>query len=269
MMRSLTLENVRSVFRLIAEIRESSQYPDVWRPHMVSSLSALIGADSAMACESRTPLGYPPRPKPGAVSFGWSPHEEATWRKLDLATARHVDPAVPLQDRGESMPLTCRRRDLLDDARWYAAPYVNDVLRRVGVDDNIVSICSLRDGIGVRGLAFFRSWQGRPFSERERDMIRLFHEEIGRLWNRDPVDHACSLSPRLSEILDCLLDGHSEKQISDRLAISYHTVHDYVKRLYMRFGVRSRAELFAKATGRHPENRVHVAPTRVMPLSHK
>jgi DNA-binding CsgD family transcriptional regulator len=60
-----------------------------------------------------------------------------------------------------------------------------------------------------------------------------------------PQDPRETLSPRLLEVLERLLEGQSEKQIAYDLAISQHTVHDYVKALYKKYGVASRAELLA------------------------
>jgi DNA-binding NarL/FixJ family response regulator len=53
------------------------------------------------------------------------------------------------------------------------------------------------------------------------------------------------LSPRLRQVLDGLLTGASEKEIADHLGISHHTAHQYVKALFRRFNVSSRAELMA------------------------
>jgi DNA-binding NarL/FixJ family response regulator len=58
-----------------------------------------------------------------------------------------------------------------------------------------------------------------------------------------------SLSPRLRQTLDCLLEGHSEKEIADRLGLSATTIHQYVTALYRHFGVQSRAQLMAQAIG--------------------
>jgi DNA-binding NarL/FixJ family response regulator len=54
------------------------------------------------------------------------------------------------------------------------------------------------------------------------------------------------LSPRLDQTLRHLLDGASEKEVAQRLKLSPHTVHVYVKALYRHYGVRSRAELLAR-----------------------
>jgi|GEM_PF-3052795 len=53
------------------------------------------------------------------------------------------------------------------------------------------------------------------------------------------------LAPRLLRTLECLLAGDGEKQIAKNLKLSRHTVHDYVKGVYRRFNVNSRAELLA------------------------
>ncbi len=56
----------------------------------------------------------------------------------------------------------------------------------------------------------------------------------------------CALSPRATQTLRELLGGASEKEIADRMGLSAHTVHQYVKSIYRAFGVRSRAELMAR-----------------------
>jgi len=51
------------------------------------------------------------------------------------------------------------------------------------------------------------------------------------------------LSPQELKTLRLLLEGHSEKEVALELGISVNTVHCYVKRIYARFGVNTRAEL--------------------------
>lgn len=54
------------------------------------------------------------------------------------------------------------------------------------------------------------------------------------------------LPPRLRRLLERMLLGESEKEAAASLALSRHTVHEYVKQLYRRLGVASRAELMAR-----------------------
>lgn len=43
-----------------------------------------------------------------------------------------------------------------------------------------------------------------------------------------------------------LIDGDSRKQVASKLGISEHTVSDYLKTVYAKFSVNSRAELLSK-----------------------
>ena len=54
------------------------------------------------------------------------------------------------------------------------------------------------------------------------------------------------LPPRVRQVLVCLMEGDSEKQVALRLGISPYTVHDYVKQLHHRFEVSSRGELLSR-----------------------
>jgi len=64
--------------------------------------------------------------------------------------------------------------------------------------------------------------------------------------SQSPPRPVGELSPRQEQTLRHLLDGNSEKQVARKLELSQHTVHVYVKALYRRFGVSSRAELLAR-----------------------
>jgi DNA-binding NarL/FixJ family response regulator len=55
-----------------------------------------------------------------------------------------------------------------------------------------------------------------------------------------------ALSPREREVLDFLSRGYLYKEIAAKLAISYDTVHTYVRRIYEKLQVHSRTEAVAK-----------------------
>jgi DNA-binding CsgD family transcriptional regulator len=57
---------------------------------------------------------------------------------------------------------------------------------------------------------------------------------------------AKDLAPRLQQTLGHLLEGDSEKQVARKLGISPHTVHVYIKTLYRKFNVTTRAELMSR-----------------------
>jgi DNA-binding NarL/FixJ family response regulator len=54
------------------------------------------------------------------------------------------------------------------------------------------------------------------------------------------------LPHRLRQVLRCLLEGDSDKQIAARLTISPYTVNQYTKIIYRHFGVSARSELLAR-----------------------
>ena len=52
-----------------------------------------------------------------------------------------------------------------------------------------------------------------------------------------------NLTPRCREVLQRLLHGDADKLIAQKLGISIHTVHIYVRDLYRQYGVAGRTEL--------------------------
>jgi DNA-binding NarL/FixJ family response regulator len=55
-------------------------------------------------------------------------------------------------------------------------------------------------------------------------------------------DETAKLSPREQEVLEFLAKGDTYKEISTALGISYATVHNYIRRMYEKLHVRSRAQ---------------------------
>ena len=54
------------------------------------------------------------------------------------------------------------------------------------------------------------------------------------------------LSEREQQVLDLLAQGLIYKEIAEKLAISYETVHTYIRRIYEKLQVRTRSEAVAK-----------------------
>jgi DNA-binding NarL/FixJ family response regulator len=79
------------------------------------------------------------------------------------------------------------------------------------------------------------------------DLCRLVGESVGAgRARRSTVSFNGALPRRQDQTLQHLLRGDSEKQVAQKLSLSKHTVHVYVKALYRHYGVSSRAELLAK-----------------------
>ena len=75
---------------------------------------------------------------------------------------------------------------------------------------------------------------------------------MGGVLLREPDRALTGLPPRLRQVLGCLLEGDSEKQVAARLGLSRPTVHEYVTALYRLFDVSSRAELLARCLRLRP-----------------
>jgi DNA-binding NarL/FixJ family response regulator len=64
-----------------------------------------------------------------------------------------------------------------------------------------------------------------------------------------PAPQTAALSPREAEVLDLLAKGFLYKEIADKMAVSYATVHTHIRHVYEKLHVRSRTEAVAKHLG--------------------
>ena len=117
---------------------------------------------------------------------------------------------------------------------------------KAGGAGRTLSICELA-GNRASQLIFGRRASRPPFSEREEEMARIVVEEVAWLHELNPVctplHTEVHLSARQRETFILLAHGLSHKAIAERLGISTHTVHDYIKALHRIFGIHSHAEL--------------------------
>jgi DNA-binding NarL/FixJ family response regulator len=81
---------------------------------------------------------------------------------------------------------------------------------------------------------------GAPMSSQiARMVVQAFHAE-------PPADDFRSLSERERIVLDYLAQGLQNKEIADKLGVGYDTVRTYVRRIYDKLHVHSRAQAVAK-----------------------
>jgi len=107
---------------------------------------------------------------------------------------------------------------------------------------------------GAVGRYLTKPWDNDELRADIQDVVRRIEESrrpkaASTCTSTDVRTHAvldaAELSPRLRETGAALMTGASEKQIASQLGLSPHTTHHYVKTLYRRFGVSSRAEFMA------------------------
>ena len=126
-----------------------------------------------------------------------------------------------------------------------------DPLRReCNVDDTIHSRCRLPQPGWAQFMSVMRPWGGERFAVRDRFLVNLLHREMGRLWAQTDAGPLSKLPPRLRQTLDLIFSGYSEKDMATTLNLSTHTIHDFSRRLYRHFSVKSRTELLANPAAR-------------------
>jgi DNA-binding CsgD family transcriptional regulator len=246
------LRDLRDVYQLIGECQDVGADPVEWRRTMLGGVCRLVDAAHAMGGEGRW-VGPERR-----FEFVWGPVPVGPFDPKGLRwfseyaseSKTEKNPLYSALSQIRAPLVTRSREQLLEDRVWYRCPLCATVREALGFDPAVWS------GYGVAGpdeinvISCARPPGGRPFSARERRLLHIFHHELGPLvgrrlargWN----GKTRSLSPRLRQTLERLLEGDGEKQIARRLGLSLPTVHQYVTDLYRRYGVSSRGELMAR-----------------------
>jgi DNA-binding NarL/FixJ family response regulator len=149
---------------------------------------------------------------------------------------------------------TMRRRDLLSNSDWYSDPHIEG-LKSLGLDGVMASIRPMNHQ--QIALVARREWGAREYSERDRDMLDLISKCFQWMFQGLEADGFFGAAPvevpnRHQQILDGLLRGLTEKEITAEVMLSPRTVHKYVEQIYRHFRVHSRAQLMALWV-RYPE----------------
>lgn len=144
--------------------------------------------------------------------------------------------------------MTCRRDQLLSDEYWYGS-LNEEIWNQLGFCDFIISAFPVGE-ISYSALGFHRRVDRRRFTDVDTNLVGILSHCLAWLHQAVPPPAATSnvleLSPRERQVLMLLLDGDSRKQVASKLGISDHTVSDYMKAVYAKFSVNSRAELLSK-----------------------
>ncbi|APR76756.1 Transcriptional regulator, LuxR family protein [Minicystis rosea] len=241
------------MLRLAGELGELSYSVTEQRRHFLESLSTILDAQVGILgdIEDFRPGGL--GRAVGGIDRGWGTESERV-RVLDLLSNKgaNFDPltAALMCAYRPGTTITYRRADVVTDKAWYASAYFCDYRRLGYLDDAIYSAGADRLTGLTRGLGMSRPQKSRRFTEEERDLLHLAHEEYGALIGRRIFARAKRpLSPREQDVLEALLTGQSEKGTAAILGLSPHTVHQYVTALYRAFDVQSRGELLFACLG--------------------
>lgn len=143
---------------------------------------------------------------------------------------------------------TRSRRQMIDQRRWHATGSARR-WNAIGFEDFILSVYPAGES-GYTALGLHRRLGSPYYTKRDCTLVHLLfqhslwlHQSTGQV--SDPSE-LISLSPRERQVMIYLMKGDSRKQVAHKLRLSEHTVTDYLKEIYRKFNVNSRAELLAK-----------------------
>jgi DNA-binding CsgD family transcriptional regulator len=259
MARSSTLRvaDLRAVVQLVGECRELGDDPVPWRRHLIAGMARLVRGGVAMGGEFAG-VRSGRAVVIGAVDWGWeNGFDRVGWERgmaefhEHTRTTRLITFTRYLARTATSYGACLARTDLIADRTWDRAWDFRNMVEPGGANHSLYCFRPL-PGPGDRhaGVIVARALGAVDFSAREKGVVReamaavvpLVGGSLARFHEPSPSE----LSPRLRQVLRCLLEGDTDKQVVARLGLTRHTVNQYIKVIFRHFRVRSRAELLAR-----------------------
>ena len=242
----LRLRDVQAAYRLVGECRELGADVRAWMRHFNESMPRLAGGQLSLFMERVQPTRRPLI----VADTGWAISSDRDYMLRFLAADNLNSPIFKrLLDVSFAHQGCVQRHQVLTDREWYGCAIYADYMTPTRLDPFLQAVQPAPAGDTFHYLFVQRPRGGRPFPQRAADLAWLCLRELARSSGahlaraRDPGIGCLSL--RLRQVLRCLLEGDSERQVARRLALSWETVHQYVKALYRHFRVSSRAELLS------------------------
>lgn len=251
----LRLSDVRPMIRLVGECRDLGDDSRGWRTHLLAGLARLTGAGMGISAE----LGHcvrGPRRDLGTETWGWeNGFDRAMWLRMLAAFQKNPHCNILMNQYIGRLPeddgVCLSRADLIRDRDWYRSDYYQVLHRAVGVDATLTCFRTVPGAADEYSEVFLCRAPGESdFSGRAKAIVREVHAAIAPLVGNalarfnDPCPS--DLPPRTRQVLGCLLEGDSDKQVAARLGMSGHTVNGHTKVLFRHFGVQTRMELLAR-----------------------
>jgi hypothetical protein len=256
----LTLQDTRGAFHLVREICELGDDTAAWRAHMLKGICRIANTNMALSYVAPLTLSANQIGATLVVERG----VPAEFQRFVQTNDWGPSPATPSIMSRLPRGFTLQRRRLCSDNAWYGSKFFNELLRRTGLDDQLISMVPLPGLQRLDGLGLSRGIDDPPFGERERKIVALLHGELALLWRTPPLssgDPRSDLPRQLREVLGHVTAGMTERQTAIRMGLSQHTVHSYLKVLHRRFGATSRVELVERTRPRRPALRPRLEAT--------
>jgi hypothetical protein len=249
--RSLHVREIRKINELLEQIAQLGTDPAAWRLHMLHQLCEMAGARVGISLDLQGALPGKLIQSIEPVDVGFTDAERRLFVGHMTSDERLIDPgAVAILDKHEHCRFyTLRRQDMVEDPKWYSSPLVSEGRRSANIDHFLISSAKCTQPGWLTGFALYRNWNEKPFDERDRRMMRLFHAGLLRRLRTQVLGDNASGNPLphyLKPLLRSLLQGHDSKECANSLGLSANTIKTYTKQIYARLAVGTRGQLMAK-----------------------
>jgi len=179
--------------------------------------------------------------------------EASNWDFGDETLIRHL----AMQDRG----VVCRRAALVSNDEFHGSPLYIEFQQPRGLGDQALCMFTRNDGadivLSIHNLA--KSGQITESALRAlAEIAPIIANTWAAKWRAEPA-WLVNLNAHGRSVLELVLMGLDDDQISQRTGLTYHSVRAHLKRLFRDAGVRSRLHLMQSC--RRP------MPTRVALIS--
>ncbi|MDR3620012.1 MAG: helix-turn-helix transcriptional regulator [Paludisphaera borealis] len=247
----------RTIAEMTGEACEQGNDAFGWRDHWLARLAKLTDSSMGHSGEMQVCEGFEPKDMGVAV---WGHQEgfvdpvvvQAQLDEFRTQPNYFASLSSYFRIQAEQDGVCLARTDFIHDDDWYGSTDHLVVQSAFGVEHIMYCHRSIVGGRRdeVSGVILNRALGMREYSLRDRAIVREAHDAltpfIGRSLARfhEPSPH--ELAPRVRQVLACLLEGDSDKQIAVRLDLSRYTVNQYTKRIFKHFGTSGRAELLSR-----------------------
>lgn len=248
----LSANDLRFVYLLIGECCELGADPLIWRRHMLQRLNAFFGAVASVDIEAAFDASSPSTPRVDAAitldDFSNVEREVMARCMREMRIEDNALGSVLFNDLRQQEIAIGTRQERVKYRDWRNCAFVTEYIAQLGWDESMIGL--MRTTTGMRCFNFVRE-NGQPgFRQRDAKILQLLANELAIIpeTRLAPMsgESLLRLPTRLREVLGGMIQGDNETQIAASLRISRNTVHEYVRRLYTRFGVTNRGALLAR-----------------------
>jgi DNA-binding CsgD family transcriptional regulator len=259
----IKLRDIQALTRTVYECRELWADPSAWQRHLMQRVCALSGCRVGLYFEMADHAGVTADRVVSACDAGWESESERHMvvEGLSQRPLRYSPLWAAFADtlwvRGRTgAVLTSRQDQVIAAPMWHGSEMYQCHVGPTRLGKAMLS------AVWLPQLGLWSAWSlvtdrgDASQSIRHERLARLLHQQIAPLigtalstWRDRTVD---TVSATRRRVLEQLLEGLSEPEITSKAFRSRSAIHEHVTAIYRHFGVNSRAELSAFFLRRQP-----------------